>query len=46
MYIGGFNAFQTFICRGVCIGENYLHLFGNWMHVKSLSCWLIVDYNA
>jgi hypothetical protein len=33
MYIGGLNAFQTFIRRVVWIGENYLHLLGNWMHV-------------
>jgi hypothetical protein len=45
-YIGQFNTFQTFICQGVWVSKNYLHFLGNWMHVKSLSCWLNVDYDV
>jgi hypothetical protein len=34
------------LSRGL-VGENYLHLLGNSMHVKSLNCWLInVNYNV
>jgi hypothetical protein len=28
MYIGGFNAFQTFICRGVWTSKNYMYVLG------------------